>query len=476
MPINEFEKQMQEQLDELQFSPSASVWQNVEGKIKDKKRRRVLVFILLPLLMGTLGISAYFILNNGKSSDLKGQSAKNDQLQSRDHNANNTATKNGTNEFPPIATGQPNAPSETTKNNSDEKGNLDVSRTPGRKIKHQLAPGDKTAIVKHSNSGEKQNLIDKASDISVAVNPPAVDKIPLVQDVQDPVQDAKNAGIPKDSIHIADAAVAKSDSKQDGTSTNQAVRNPDAKQKKQSRIHWGFDLSIGASTNHTEPFSISASTRDAITQVNSPIIAYPRAQAIPPSTIGPGFATMMGAVAEWKISARSSLSSGLKYRYASSMISVGTEGDTTAFSQTASSSFNSSQRFTVYSGPRYNNYVNKYHFLSIPVEYHWLINKQAPLQWDAGVSMDYLIATNALVYSSSFGGVYYKNDEAFNKTHFLVSTGLTYRFRPKMGVEWSVGPQMSFDTRPLTDESGSRQYLLYTTINVRVLFAQKKSK
>src|SRR5690242_18897209 len=55
MQENNFEKSVQQKLDELQLTPSEPVWQKVEAAIK-KRRERRLVFWLLPTLLLTGGL------------------------------------------------------------------------------------------------------------------------------------------------------------------------------------------------------------------------------------------------------------------------------------------------------------------------------------------------------------------------------------------------------------------------------------
>ncbi|HTL09305.1 MAG TPA: outer membrane beta-barrel protein, partial [Chitinophagaceae bacterium] len=47
MPVNEFEKQVQQKMDELQFAPSAAVWQGVERQIAPRRKRRIIFWIFL---------------------------------------------------------------------------------------------------------------------------------------------------------------------------------------------------------------------------------------------------------------------------------------------------------------------------------------------------------------------------------------------------------------------------------------------
>jgi hypothetical protein len=60
MQENNFEKQVQQKLDELKLDPSDFVWQNVYAKIKKEKRRwrELIIFFVLFILCG--GILLWF--------------------------------------------------------------------------------------------------------------------------------------------------------------------------------------------------------------------------------------------------------------------------------------------------------------------------------------------------------------------------------------------------------------------------------
>jgi hypothetical protein len=99
-----------------------------------------------------------------------------------------------------------------------------------------------------------------------------------------------------------------------------------------------------------------------------------------------------------------------------------------------------------------------------------------PIQWNVGVSFSYLVATNALVYSSSYGGIYYQDKDAVNKAHFNIGTGLSFRLKGKKGMEWVLGPELSFDTRKLVNNGyDKKQYLLFGGINTKLFFPKKKN-
>src|SRR5687768_9069285 len=69
MPENNFEKKVQQRMDELKLQPAATVWENVFEKIrKEKKRRRfILWFFLFALLL--LGGGGWWYFNNNNNND-----------------------------------------------------------------------------------------------------------------------------------------------------------------------------------------------------------------------------------------------------------------------------------------------------------------------------------------------------------------------------------------------------------------------
>src|SRR5262245_14802705 len=68
MQENEFEKRVQQGLEEFRLRPSGAVWQKVEEGIKKKKKRRAVFFIFLLAGLSLLGYSGYFLLNQSNQS------------------------------------------------------------------------------------------------------------------------------------------------------------------------------------------------------------------------------------------------------------------------------------------------------------------------------------------------------------------------------------------------------------------------
>jgi hypothetical protein len=63
MPANEFEKQVQEKMEDFRLNPSASVWKNVEDELREKRKKRIIFFFLLPAAILLLLGSVYYFTN-----------------------------------------------------------------------------------------------------------------------------------------------------------------------------------------------------------------------------------------------------------------------------------------------------------------------------------------------------------------------------------------------------------------------------
>ena len=140
------------------------------------------------------------------------------------------------------------------------------------------------------------------------------------------------------------------------------------------------------------------------------------------------------------------------------------------------SNFNSFQRYTIYHGAPTEDHTNSYHFISLPLEYHHLLSRKIQLQWDLGVAINYLLATNALIYTQSYGGIYYEDKDAFFKTHCTAGTGFSFRLKSKNGMEWVTGPVISLDMTRLLKNDQNKEYLLFTGLNTKIYFPKKKDK
>src|ERR1035437_4512276 len=66
MQENEFEKQVQQKMDELKLHPSDAVWQKIEARIKKEKRRRWILIFFPVILIGFL-YGGYLFVNRSNT-------------------------------------------------------------------------------------------------------------------------------------------------------------------------------------------------------------------------------------------------------------------------------------------------------------------------------------------------------------------------------------------------------------------------
>jgi hypothetical protein len=492
MPANEFEKQVQRQLDDFELNPSASVWKKVEEQIRKRKRRRVVVFFLLAALL-TAGYFTYYSLHTNKThSTVQNSPADNNQNQiSTDNNKNNTTVQQKLADKPRVV-----EPGMATKDVVIKKGNR---TTNDLQISSGIPPVSHNVKRPNSRSDNNSNItidrkpVNPASPVSkgdpVQVGPEMIvitdkaattrtkaDELP-----KDNVIKSANPEIQKDRLSIAakQPIAARQDSIKSGDmlpSANKEIQLA----KRKYRIKWGIDFSAGVTSNQSQLFSLTKSA-DRLYANSSPAATSSGAPFVVPagpSSIEPGPAFDLGVTAELQFSPRSRISAGLQYAYASNRIMKGGVVYTLLPVQNASNYAPTRAVDQVYHGSPQNNYTNSYHFISLPVEYHWQINKSKKLriEWNAGLSLNYLLSTNALVFNSSYGGIYYQDKNAINKMHINIGTGISFRFQSKNGMEWAIGPEVYFDTRRLVNNNhDARQFLLFTGINAKLYFGHRKS-
>jgi hypothetical protein len=463
MPANEFEKQVQEKMEDFRLNPSASVWKNVEDELKEKRKKRIIFFFILPVAILLLLIPGYYLISKPAADSRKltvvspeagvGSRGAVANSQKSIVDSQHPASSNqhpASNVQYPVSSIQPSASSNSRllKNKRDKTiANVDFSVSNPAIQQKTDAEGDvgkiSTAPVVIGQATTDNNAVDKKQTDAVAVN---TDK-----------PEVKNA--PK---------------------TEEPKQAVVKKERGKTTTRWGLDFSVGVSSIQTEPFpklkfGASADALFAGSTQNFPngIPVGGAAPPTPPSNITQGLSFRLGYRREWQVSERSSFSGGLQYAYASTHMKIGSAVDSTLRVATSYNNYASMPVYKSYHAGDKDKYTNSYHFVAVPLGYHWLINKKLPIQLNFEVSLSYLLSTNALIYNSSNGGIYYRDEDAFNKMQFAIGTGLSYRFKTKKGTEWVMGPQLSFNTSSLLTND-HRQYLFFGGLNAQLFFPKKK--
>jgi hypothetical protein len=519
MRENEFEKQVQDQMDELKFHPSSSVWPKVEKELRRKKKRRVVFYICLLAGIVLLGYSGYTYLADGSHTDLaetinlpasqKQSGPVGVETLAPDQEAGNTTTP-----LNEITSKQKEDQRITNENNiaaiKEAPGNNEVDKkivsvTPQKdkpgivkedivvKKKSESAPGSHDPEKKftdrsidNKNPGNDKIVADK--DIVMNKLPgektviaPAGDKNTITIDTinKAAVTNDKNIADKKqvDTTVNADSAVAKNN---DPENTEPTVVQ---KAKVNRKIKLNAEISGGKVFHRSEVFSFgpSAQAMDYRVYYSSPASGASAGIAgrviRAPSVVTPKGAFKAGITAELALSRKSSLSFGLRYVYITEEQEIGSFKDT-MFRSSSYQYSNFNQVNGAYAAAKQETYRNKYHFIELPVLYHLQLNKgkKVPVLWNAGISLSHLVSTNALVYDTAAGGIYYRDKNAFNKLHFNFMTGFSFRFGMKNKLQWSIGPEFSMDMSSIMrqDVFTKKRYLMYGGITGRILLPRLK--
>jgi hypothetical protein len=491
MPENDFEKRVQQKMEELKLQPAEPVWKKIEETIREKKRKRRVLFFI-PLFAGLLllGYTGYRYLRPGtgsrvreenisslnktKSNDLS--TPKDDTIKSK--NSVDISMKQGNADpqdkeiIPSVASvekkvyagGIPSKRKDRSALTKKQDAGDDIDKAPNEKLlAGKISKIDNNSI---SKNDEQAGQTKKDAEVNNSGNI-------VKQDVtgNDSLKNRQTTVATGQKEIPATAVTGKIDSKEIKTDS---VTQKIVKKKTAASSRWGLDFSAGVSDIRKKALSFSSSSWRTADFGSISTGQSPGYSTLPSSETMPGPALKLGATWEKNITKRSKFSTGLYYNYFSNRIKVGTRTNAPAASNPVNQTLTS-----YYSGIQQNKFTNHYHFAEWPVNYQVQLNKNdiTSFIWNIGVSVSRLIATNALVYDTAAGGIYYHSNRLFNKTHFNVLTGLSFRLKNKNNMEWYIGPQLSIDmTRLMKKEDGNNRFLLAGWLDARLLFPRKLKK
>ena len=120
-------------------------------------------------------------------------------------------------------------------------------------------------------------------------------------------------------------------------------------------------------------------------------------------------------------------------------------------------------------------YTYRFHYLEIPLTASWQINKGRklpPFQLEGGVSMARLLSVDALHYEG-IKGVYYKDNDLFNKTQFNFVAGLSVGLLQTSKHPLWIGPNLRYALNGLVNkEVSTGQYTWSAGISIKVLLGK----
>ena len=489
MPENDFEKHVQDRMDELKYRPSPAVWNAVELELKKKKKKRVVFFIFLFAGLGLLGYSGYTLFNTTRpvlanqqvnAAAIKKANTGNSSQQSvatptqalpvKDE-LKTPVTEIPGNSVAPVIVSQQENKNKIVKTDWNNPETNTIERKPttiDNSIKKVPVKKSEKAEKISATSLTKNDLLEKKTGAGITENEMDISQ----RDVEPDVVQEEKAGetIKEDRETIKIDSVVK-------VVTLPLVTNPvEAKKKRLSKIRLGLDISVGATFSRNKVFPFASSERLADFNYGTPQNSTGNSSGgylHPPSSIRPGPAYKAGIFADINLSKRSSLSTGLRYVYMSEKLNVGHYTNTPIVS-------GYSNGFTggYYQGNPKASFTDEYHFIELPLTYQLKLNRgnKTSVFWNTGISTSYLISATSLLYDTAAGGIYYKALNEITRIHFNLTTGFTIRFGNRSRMPWSVGPDLSFDMSKLLKQDlyTEKRYLLYGGISARIFLPVKK--
>ena len=487
MPANEFEKQVQQKLEELQIRPTASVWSEVESQLRrEKKRRRIVLFWwLLPVLLATGGGAYYFINQNQNNPVI----SNTNEIQK-----DPVTTTTPTNELV-IDKGQPVEQTSTTgeiqqpgpsiinipsanipsAGNSKIIGNVVQRKTLKQKVpqlNRDIELEDQLAIIGSIPESKKQ---EKVTPIINEADP-GKEAIAFNEQPASPVQNDLNKteeSVKPDTLTavIPDPAI------------NEAKKQLDIPKQK-SKWRFGIELKPGLSNTH-EGSLFAAKDREQLYAtpntgggtIGTGVSFGPLAPPVLVTSPSPAVSAGLDFIATREVSKKLSVTFGIGYQYIASSIKVGQKvnGSRQVTNDFSSGVVVNSYYTAAYTGNGDQSYTNQFHFATAKAGLSWqLVNsKKFSLSWDNSISFNHLFHTTALLFDPTYRS-YYRDPEVFKKSQLFFTTGLSIPVMKHKKFSLSLNPFASYGLTPVyKSASGTNAHYFNGGLGLKFLFPRK---
>ena len=438
MHENRFEKQVREKMDQLQFDPLEAVWTSVDLEInKDKKRRRPMFWLFF--FSGIALVSGAYFFGHNRDNPVsinKTRQNTNDQKLPAQRGSVSRNEK---------LIGRSNA---DHLSNSDHLSNANhVGNT--AQVGVQFNKPLKAASAKQVNSSRQRTHLNEEHISDETAN----EGMPDNHQVLEPSKlfPAGDQGNNKDSSSVKKTEYfSEAEKKKTDTVAETHLATEKKKQTKSHKWQLGFDATGGFSKIQQSLFK-SGGTNPSYSSY-SPGGLITGAGYGPPSEITAGFSFGAGVFVKKNLSKRFSFSAGLDYQYYSTKIRTGDH-----FAPSSGSYANS-----YYVPGNLHGYTNRYRFITMPLSISFQLNKsrRLPVSLIQTASISYLLNSHVLYYDPT-ANIYYKNNQALNKTQVRMATAILVGF-PFQHSAMAIGPQIQYGLTGLLKKGyGGSEQLFY---------------
>ncbi|MFT3947665.1 MAG: outer membrane beta-barrel protein [Agriterribacter sp.] len=486
MPESNFEKQVQQMFEGLKFKPSDNVWQNVEERIKKDKRDRKFIFWIptATLLLLLVGAGAYLkwgsrneehkaTVQHAVETSVPGisnQDARKDALPGKEGIAK-SATRLKQPQIPGTV-----SPGVVIKENREIRKNHTAINNKNRNNKE----GSKSVSITKPSTVKDNEQNGNAQQMSLS---PVKDETPCKNVQEDYATTPREFSGETMQQHVplnnfvlsAPEAEMKLVTINSNLTAGGAASTP-VKLSKNKLWEFGFTASANISkvgsglsgifsrynivekTVLPNALSVNNTTASFVASQNNNYLA-----ALPssPSAVKPGFSWSVGVSAKWYIKARFALSGAVQYTRYTTSRNVGNILNN-------NSGTDISARYAgVYSNAGNTAYTNRYHFIEAPVGIQWQLNKAVkmlPVHFNAGISIGWLMNTNAVHYDKTTGS-YYQDEYLFNKVQAGLYAGISAKLFQHSYRPLYIGPFVQYGfSNLLKSSAGERQNLVMAGI------------
>ena len=455
MQENEFEKQVKDKMEELNFQPSAPVWEAIKKEI-EKKKRRVLPFIFL--LIGIAISGVYFIYiesnNNRKHTNVmilnKTEPLKNAQPlpeinEEKQHKQLNVIISKSEQQHQSLST--------TQLNKLDKQ--LTTRQHKASKIFAYNNQSFKTGILRTFQKNNADTIKDYKH---FPYQTPIKNNVDLSTDTFNKINAIVNTSITKQNDIVDSRENITTENKADSNNrksipdsskkTNSIVKNDSSKQNKKTVIQikksnskWQFGpvFMYGKSNLENKLFNADLSTSKPLSTAANPQTNVEEKQPYKYKA-----AYKFGFVFQRKISKNIYLGSGLNYVHlqTSSVTARSLDSSLVAFAPVP---YNLNSATGYYRSGSEKTYNNHYNFVDLPIslQVNLFHIKSMALSFDAGVSVMRLISAKTILYNSKNNN-YFNDSNLLRKTQFQLLSGLNFQLNTKKQGSFLLGPHIEY--------------------------------
>lgn len=461
-----FEREVQKKMEELNLTPSVPVWEKIELQIRpEKRRRRVLIWFFLGILLLSGGVFSYQILSSNKEIDnsISEQASKNQPSNFSVPPTSETIIKkeeqntslSTTNEDAPPT--QPLVKKEETTEDKIDKTVLSSkpkeTATIGKEAKKRF--GKQTVSITKLNAGKKI-----ATNETVTTPKTSTDITAVPEASTNTAPNPVSQPTPTETIDI--------DKKMQ---TVDSVKTPSPEKNGASPIDTSLRKKVAAKSNWKRRIFLAAGVSDQVSSLNTAKVTMdaviPQAGGVgaslppinpTPADVTPALGFMVGYELSKKLSEHFELSVGLRYAYYSAKLRIGANRRADTTIRYGAGSFVTNQFYT--NTARRSDYTIRYHTLQVPVSIHYKPVINFPLYITTGASYGQVISTNALTFSRT-SNLYYRNKEndvqSLLPVHASVQVGLFEKTKTSM----RVGPMLQYNILKSQKENPSNASHLF---------------